>query len=148
RALLDEQDRHAALADLAERLEQALDDGRREPERRLVEQEHVRACDERACDRELLLLAAGEGARVARREIPYDGEERLDPRDVGGGTVGAAPAGEPELQVLGHGQRAVDVPPLGDERDAEAGDLLGAQPEQRAARSEERRVGKGARRAW
>src|SRR4051812_14545357 len=34
-ALLDEEDRHAALADGAERLEERLDDGRREPERGL-----------------------------------------------------------------------------------------------------------------
>ena len=37
-----------------------------EPQRRLVEQQHVRAGDERAGDRELLLLAAGERARRAR----------------------------------------------------------------------------------
>ena len=49
--------------DLGERVEDDVDDLRRQPQGRLVEQQHVRARDERPPDRELLLLAAGEGAR-------------------------------------------------------------------------------------
>ena len=56
-----------AVADLGERLEDDVDDRRREPERGLVEQEHVGRGDERPGDRELLLLAAGERAGCRRR---------------------------------------------------------------------------------
>ena len=70
------------VADLAERLEERLDDRRREPERRLVEQEHVGARDERARDRELLLLAAGERSRVAAaRTRRRPGRARAPSRD-------------------------------------------------------------------
>ena len=52
------------------RVEDDVDDGRRQPERGLVEQQHVGARDERARDRELLLLPAGERARVAGAGTP------------------------------------------------------------------------------
>ena len=67
-----------ALADRGERLEDDVDDRRREPERRLVEQQHVGRGDERARDRELLLLAARERARVPRAELRDDREELVD----------------------------------------------------------------------
>ena len=50
-----------------ERSEDRVDQGRRQTERRLVEQEHIGRGDERAADRELLLLAAGERAGLAMR---------------------------------------------------------------------------------
>src|SRR5438067_5635484 len=75
RALLDEQDGDASLADGRERVEDDVDDARREPERRLVEQEHVGLGDERARDRKLLLLAAGERAGLTVAELAHDGEE-------------------------------------------------------------------------
>ena len=78
RALLDEQHRHPPVADRGERGEHHVDDARREPERRLVEQEHLRLGDERAADRELLLLAAGERAGRRRRELREDREELVD----------------------------------------------------------------------
>ena len=94
------------------------------PERRLVEQQHVGPGDERARDRELLLLAARERARVALREVGHDREELAHPGQVvGRALLGAAP-GEPEPQVLVDGQRGEDVPALGDEGDAGAGDVL------------------------
>ena len=55
--------------------EDDVDDRRREPERRLVEQEHVRIGDERPPDRELLLLAARERSRLAAAELGEDREE-------------------------------------------------------------------------
>ena len=70
RTLLDEQHREAAVADRGERLEDDVDDARREPERRLVEQQDVRLGDERPRDRELLLLAARERACLAARGTP------------------------------------------------------------------------------
>ena len=66
----------------AERLEDDVDDRRREPERGLVEEEHVRARDERARDRELLLLAAGERARLPAPELLHDREQLVDRVDV------------------------------------------------------------------
>src|SRR3712207_8327016 len=48
RALLDEQDRQPAPAQLGERLPHGVDDGGREPERRLVEQEHDRLREQAA----------------------------------------------------------------------------------------------------
>ena len=47
------------------------------------------ARDERPGDRELLLLAARERARVARAELPDDREELVDGLDV---VVGPAPS--------------------------------------------------------
>ena len=111
-ALLDEQDRDAVLADAAERLEQRLDDGRREPERRLVEQQHVGPREQRTRDRELLLLAARERAGVALRELGDDREEAAHPVEVVGDALLAAPPGEPEAQVLLDGERAEDVAAL------------------------------------
>ena len=114
------------VADLAERLEQRLDDGRREPERRLVEQQHVGPREQRAGDRELLLLAARERPGLALRELGDDREEAVHPVEVVGDAVLAPPPGEPEAQVLVDGQRAEDVAALGHERDAGAGDVLRA----------------------
>ena len=70
RALLDQQHRDAALADLRERREDDVDDLRREAERRLVEQQDIGPGDERARDRELLLLAAGERTCPAPARTP------------------------------------------------------------------------------
>ena len=83
RALLDEQHRHAAAADLGERLEDDVDDLRREAERGLVEEEQPRPGDERAGDRELLLLAARERPRVPAPELAHDREQLVDRVDVG-----------------------------------------------------------------
>src|SRR6202022_880850 len=55
--LLDEQDRDTAVADLAERAEDCLDDRRSETERRLVEEQQLGVRAQRPSDRELLLLA-------------------------------------------------------------------------------------------
>ena len=76
----------------AERLEQRLDDDRREPERRLVEQQHVGPRDQRARDRELLLLAARERARVAVRELGDHREEPAHPVEVVGDALRASGA--------------------------------------------------------
>ena len=56
-----------------ERLEDDIDDLRREPERRLVEEQHVGPGDERSRDRELLLLAARERARLPAPDLGHDG---------------------------------------------------------------------------
>ena len=61
-------------AQLVERLEQLLDDRRRKPFERLVEQEHAHVARQRARDRHHLLLAA-------RQEI----RRRVEPRSAGAG---------------------------------------------------------------
>src|ERR1044071_9233523 len=60
RHLVDEQDRRRLGAQAIKRREQVVDHGRREAERRLVEQEALRPRHQSARDREHLLLAAGE----------------------------------------------------------------------------------------
>src|SRR5207248_4893396 len=137
RALLDEQDRDAVGADLRERLEDALDDGRREAERRLVEQQHLRLRNQGARDRELLLLSAGERSGAAPPELPQDREELVDPLQVAVEAAAAAARGESEPQVLVHGQPGEDVTSLGHERDAGARDVLRAAPADRAAAQED-----------
>jgi len=57
--LLDEKDREALALEAADRLADLLDDDRRQPLGRLVEQEQPRAGAQDASDREHLLLAAG-----------------------------------------------------------------------------------------
>ena len=67
RVLLDEQDRRALLVDLLDDVEDPLDEDRREPERRLVEQQQLRARHQRAADRAHLLLAARHRPGLLRR---------------------------------------------------------------------------------
>src|SRR6266576_1278305 len=63
RVLLDQQDRGALRVDLADDREDRLDEDRRQTERGLVQQQHLRSRHQRAAHRKHLLLAAGEGAR-------------------------------------------------------------------------------------
>ena len=107
-----------------ERLEDDVDDGRREAERRLVEQQHVGRGDERARDRELLLLAAGERAGGPAPELLDDREQLVDGGDVGVDAVAAPPPREPELEVLLDAELGEDPSSLGNERDAALGDVL------------------------
>ena len=71
RPLLDEQDREAALANLLQRPEDHVDKLRGEPERGLVEEQHVRIRNEGPRDRQLLLLPAGERAGLAAGNSSY-----------------------------------------------------------------------------
>jgi hypothetical protein len=57
----------AQLADLVQRLRDVLDDRRLDAFGGLVEQQHLGFGDQCAGDRELLLLAAGQVAALARR---------------------------------------------------------------------------------
>ena len=132
RALLDEQDRDAALADPAQRLEDAVDGERRQAERRLVEEQHVRLGHQRAADRELLLLAAREVARVAAAELLQDREEVVGDLERVAAAV-PAPGREPEAEVLLDREPGEDPPALRHERHAGVRDRLGALPPQRAA---------------
>ena len=74
-----------------------LDDARGKPERRLVEQQHVRLRDERARDRELLLLPAGERTGAAARgSRARAGNSSSTRATVVGEAVALAAGGEPE----------------------------------------------------
>ena len=122
RALLDEQDRDAAVADFGERAENRVDERRREAERRLIEEEHVGSGHECAADRQLLLLAAGECSGLTVAEFGEHREE-LVRRAERVGAVAAA-GREPEPQVLLDGQLTEDAPALRHERDSGARDRL------------------------
>src|SRR5216117_4120551 len=83
RVLLDEQDGHTRRVDPLDRPEDLAREHRRQSERGLVEQQQARPCDERPCDREHLLLAAGERARELAPPRVEHGEElerALEPR--------------------------------------------------------------------
>ena len=125
--LLDEKDGEAGLPDSRQRIEDDVDDLRRKPERRFVEEKHLGIGGERASDRQLLLLAARQHPGVPGAELAQDREEL-----VGAGE--AAPVlplplrGEPEPEVLLHGELAEDAASLGNERDAAPGHVLGPSP--------------------
>ena len=122
--LLDEEDRQAFGVDLAQLAKDVLHDDRRQPHRRLVEQQQAGPCEQRATDREHLLLAAGE---VAGQPVDALGEPRKErehtlqiARDPG---AVAAPIGA-ELEVLAHRERRQDRPALGDLDQAALDDLM------------------------
>ncbi len=124
RALLDEQHGDAAVADLQEHVEDDVDDRGSEPERRLVQEQDVGRGDERTRDRKLLLLTAGERARLPPPRVDDHWEQLPQPLEVGRLALAAVPADESEPQVLLDGQLGEDAPALGDERDAAARDRL------------------------
>ena len=121
--LLDEQ--HGR--ELRGALERGRDLGheqRREPLRRLVDEQHRVLVQERARDRDHLLLAARERAGSLRRRASELGKELVDelvPRR-------AVPLGEP--QVLVDRQAGEDVAVLGDVADPAADDRVRGQPRQ------------------
>ena len=118
-----------------ERLEHDVDDRRREAEGRLVEQQQVRRRDERAGDRELLLLPAGERARGPAPELLHDREQLVDGGDVRLGALAAPAAREAELEVLLDAELGEDAASLGNERDAALGDALRARGHGATART-------------
>ena len=134
RALLDEQDGDAAVADRGQGGEDRVDHRRREPERRLVEQEHVGAGDERAADRELLLLAAGERAgRPAARLARAPGRARRPPR-AASPPLAAAAAESPSRRFSSTVSSPKIRRPSGTSETPGAGDRLGRPAAERRAR--------------
>ena len=74
--------------------------------------------DESACDRELLLLAAGQDTRLAAAELRgRPGRVRRPARDPPRRSLRRRPCDQAQSQVLLDGEVAVDVTALGDERD-------------------------------
>ncbi len=114
--LLDEQHRHALIADPPHHREQLVEQLRREAERRLVEHEQSRPRHERAPDREHLLFAAAHrpGELIAPLLEPCEEAKHLaHPRLalVARGEIAA------ELEVLAHRHLRKELPPLGHERE-------------------------------
>ena len=117
--LLDEQDRRPLVAQAGEELEDLVDDDRRQPERRLVEQEQPRARHQRPADREHLLLAAGERARRLPQPLaagPGTGRARAPAPRSAAARSRCGPRAEP--QVVGHRKPREDAPALRREREA------------------------------
>ena len=131
--LLHEEDRHATPIDLAQDVEDGLDEARREAERRLVEDQERRARHERAPDRHHLLLAAREGAGDLPPAFSQNGEDRVDvlePRRPSGPRARREGA---ELEVLLDGHRAEEPPPLGHHGDATLHDRVSRHAVERRA---------------
>ena len=118
RVLLDDDDRGPLLVDLFDDRPDAADHLRREAQRRLVEQQELRAGHQRPADREHLLLPAGEqpGACVARSASTGNSSGRArGPRSHP--RVARQPAGP---QVLLDGHPGEDLASLGNRDDAPA----------------------------
>src|SRR5437016_7562068 len=104
-----EQDRHrAALADTRDHVEQLRSDPRVEPDRRLVEEQHARFRDERACDLEAAALAAAVAADGAIEELVERQHacELIDPRRSLARRH--APEARMQLEIATARERAVD----------------------------------------
>ena len=80
--LLDQQNREALLRELLERLDQVLDDRRREALGGLVHHEERRVGEQSAADREHLLLTAGELCAAVSLALGEPREELVDALDV------------------------------------------------------------------
>jgi hypothetical protein len=94
-----------------------------------------------ACDGELLLLAAGERARLAAGEVGDDREELAHPGEVILDAVACPSRGQAEPQVLLDRQARVDAAAFRHERDSRARDVLGRPAcERRAAEEDPPRV--------
>ena len=107
--LLDEQDRQAALLVQADQhVADLMHDVRLDAFGRLVEDQEPRSEHERASDRELLLLAAGERAGVPTAELMQDREQLVC---LGEGVVAVSPTrgGEPEALLDGMEQDLGEV---------------------------------------
>src|SRR5579884_2960972 len=123
RVLLDEHDGDPRLLELGQDPIDVLDDERREPLRRLVDQEQPRVGDQRAADREHLLLAAREAPRAARAQLAELRQLLEDARDRPGAAAALA-----ELQVLERAQILEHPAAFRNVPDPEAGDLVRRPP--------------------
>ena len=96
RALLHEEDGQPVIGvERADCREDLLDDQRGEAERRLVEQEQLRAAHQRPCDRQHLLLASRQRAAALMLARLEQGKQRVDAFEVlgemGGSSATMAP---------------------------------------------------------
>ena len=132
--LFDQEDRQPLRVDLAQRAEDALHDDRRQTHRRLVKQQQARPGQQRAADREHLLLAARQVAGQAADALVQAREQRQHPLEIAGDGSAAGPVSRPavgtELQVLAHRQGRQDGAAFCDLHQAAFDDLVRLQPGQ------------------
>src|SRR4051812_45999708 len=126
--LLDEHDRRALRVDLADDLVDAVDDDRREPERRLVEEQELRLRHDRAPDREHLLLAAGHRPALLALALLQAREQRVHAVQVLADALRVPARERAHLEVLEDRHAREDPPALGRLRDADLGDGVARQP--------------------
>ena len=110
--LLDEDHRHAR--EVAQRLGQLLDDDRREPLERLIQQQEPRVGHQGARDGEHLLLAARELVALVRAPLGEAREELEHLGQIPGARL------RRDREVFLHGERGEDLALLRDPADAEA----------------------------
>ena len=123
RVLLHEQDGRARGVQLADDVEDLLDQNGREAHGRLVEHEKLGLAHERAAHREHLLLAAGECAGDLTAALLQTREALVNVRDTRlDGGIGLRVRAH--LQILLHGHLLEDVASLGDLRQTVLNDLV------------------------
>ena len=128
--LLHQEDRHALTVDVADRVEDLLDQDRRQPHARLVQQEEPGVRHERTADREHLLLAAREGAGHLTDALGEPREEGEDALEVGGDSRVASEIGA-HHQVLANREAVEDAATLGHVRHAPRDDRVRRHVEER-----------------
>jgi len=119
--LLDQQDGRPVAPDLLERVEQLSDEARREPERQLVHHKQLRLRDDRAREREHLLLSTGKRSGDLLAALLQDREEVVDARERAVQTVGRVRG---HHQVFLDRQSGEDAAPFRDMRQPQPGDLM------------------------
>src|SRR4051794_14174523 len=124
RVLLDEHDRRALLVDLADHVVDAVDDDRRQAERRLVEEQQLRLGHQGAADREHLLLAAGHRAALLTLALLEAREQRVHAVEVLADAGGIAAREGAHLEVLEDAHAREDAPSLRRLGDPDLGDLV------------------------
>jgi hypothetical protein len=127
--LLDEDHRNALVLELLDDREELFDDKGREPEGELVDHEDVGLGEERHCEREHLLLAAGELCGRVAQPAPQRREE-VQCLLGGGLRVLAVAAVHPQrdLEVLRHRERREHTLAAGNLDDPLHGDVMRAHP--------------------
>src|SRR2546421_7152584 len=119
RVLLDEENADSGLIDRSENPEDLAHDERREPQRRLVEEEQPRPQHQRAGHREHLLLPARECAGRLPASLVQYREVAEDTLEVVLEITALAPAPGAQPQVLLDGEVHERAAPLGRVSDAE-----------------------------
>src|ERR1700712_2125343 len=138
--LLDEQDGETRLLQLAQNFEQAIDDDGSKTFGRLVKQQKFWTRDERASDREHLLLASGQLAAGGFAPIGERGKHRPDPLDRP-----RRPATGGQRKVFLYGKRSENAAMFGNERDALSCDRMRRLAENRYAGKLDVALGAGKR---
>ena len=120
--------REAVCVHLAQHAENALDDQRRKAERGFIENQQTRLRDERAADRQHLLLAAGEHAGALMAALLQDREILIHPIKSRVEGAARAPAISAELQIIFDREIRKQHAPLGHLDDAEVDDVFRRTP--------------------